>query len=326
MSAAFPLGATLRKLVRVLLTLAAVSVLTFLLTSLLPGDPALTILGQNGVTKESLAAVHHDLGLDKPLVTRYFSWLGHALHGNLGHSYATNQSVASEISSRLPVTAEIILLALVIALVISVALGTFTAYRSNGITDRISSLATFVMLSLPTFVVGVVLVLVLAVKTHVFPASGWTALTDNPGENLRAAFLPAISLALPLIAVFSRLLRGDMLTTLDQDYIRFAESKGLPGSRIVLAHALRPSSFSLVTVAGLQVGFLMGSSVVVETLFNLPGIGQLLVNAIYAHDLITVQGVTLFIAATFVIVNFLVDVLYSVIDPRIRRSHVAVTA
>lgn len=315
-----------RRSLRLVSTLLAVSILTFLLTSLLPGDPALTILGQNGATRQSIAAVHKQLGLDKPLVSQYGAWLGHALQGNLGHSYATNESVGSEISARLPVTGELIVFALLIALIIAVPLGTFTAYRSKGITDRAASLITFVMLAIPTFVVAVLLILVFGVQTHLFPASGWVALSDSPGQNIRSAFLPSLSLALPLIAVFSRLLRGDMLTTLDQDFIQFAESKGLPGRRIVLGHALRPSSFSLVTVAGLQVGFLMGGTVVVETLFNLPGVGQLLVNGIYAHDLITVQGVTLFIAVAFVVINFAVDVLYTVIDPRIRRSHGAVTA
>jgi peptide/nickel transport system permease protein len=152
------------------------------------------------------------------------------------------------------------------------------------------------------------------------------ALSANPWQNLRTAILPAVALALPQVAVFSRLLRGDMRTTLEQDFVAFADSKGISTWRILIGHALRPSSFSLVTVAGLQVGFLMGGTVVVETLFNVPGIGSLLVNAIYQRDLLTVQGVTLFIAAVFVVVNFIVDLLYSVLDPRIRRGSVVATA
>lgn len=315
-----------RKLLRLVTTLWAVSVLTFLLTSLLPGDPAVTILGADGVTKESLAAVHRQLGLDKPWVTRYFSWLGHVVHGSLGFSFSLNLSVGSQIKSHLPVTLEIIVLALAISLLVGIPLGIFTAYRPTGMLSRAMSVITFVMLSVPTFVVGVLLVLLLAVNSHVFPASGWVALTSNPLENLRTAALPAITLSLPQIAVFSRLLRGDLLNTLDQDFVRFADAKGLSTSRILFGHALRPSSFSLVTVAGLQVGFLIGGSVVVETIFNVPGVGQLLVNAIYSRDLFMVQGVTLFVAAGFVVVNFGVDALYSVLDPRIRRSHVAATA
>jgi len=307
-------------------TLFAASVITFLFTSLLPGDPAVAILGPSGVTQESLTAVRHELSLDRPLPARYITWLGHVVHGDFGHSFALNRSVGSQIKAALPVTAEIIVLALVIALVIAVPLGVVTAWKSESVGDRASSLITFTMLSVPTFVIGVFLILIFAVHLRWLPASGWVALSANPLENLRKAIMPATALALPQIAVFSRLLRGDMLTTLDQDFVAFADSKGLSSRRILLGHALRPSSFSLVTVAGLQIGYLMGGTVVVETIFNVPGIGQLLVNGIYQRDLVTVQGVTLFIAATFVIVNFVVDMLYSVLDPRIRRGNVAATA
>lgn len=314
-----------QRLIRLITTLLAVSGLTFLLTSLLPGDPALTILGSAGVTNEAIAAVHDQLGLDKPLPARYIEWLGDALQGDFGESFASGRPVGEQIASRLPVTIELIFFALVIALLVAIPLGTLSANARGSIGDRIASLTTFATLAVPTFVVGVLLILLLAVQLKLFPASGWVPLTSDPLGNLHAAFLPAVALALPEIAVLSRLLRGDMVTTLNQDFVRFAESKGLSARRVLMGHALRPSSFSLVTVAGLQVGFLMGGTVVVESLFNLPGIGQLLVNAIYQRDLITVQGVTLFIAVAFVLVNFLVDLLYSVIDPRIRRSHVAAT-
>lgn len=315
-----------RKFARLLSTLLAVSVLTFLLTSLLPGDPAVTILGADGVTAESLDAVHQQLGLDKPLPIRYVSWLGDVVRGDLGFSHSLNLSVGSQIKSHLAVTLELIVLAMLMGLLVAIPLGIYTAFKADGLIDRLSSLVTFTMLSVPTFVVGVFLILLFAVNSHVFPPSGWVPLTDDPFGNLRSAFLPAVALALPQVAVLSRLLRGDMLTTLDQDFVRFADAKGLSTGRILFAHALRPSSFSLVTVAGLQVGFLMGGTVIVESLFNLPGIGQLLVNAIYQRDLVMVQSVTLFVATAFVVVNFVVDLLYSVLDPRIRRGHVAATA
>ncbi len=325
-AARFLVGGFGRKVLRLLLTLFAVSAFTFLLTSLLPGDPAVTILGVNGVTPESLAAVHKDLGLDKPLLSRYAGWLGDVLHGDLGTSYSLGRTVGSQITSHLPVTLEIIGLAMFIALVVAVPLGVYTAYKASGAADRAISLVSFVLLSVPTFVVGIVLILVFSVRLDLLPPAGWVGLSQDPVENLRRAILPALALALPQIAVFTRLLRGDMRTTLDEDFVAFADSKGLSTRRVLLGHALRPSSFSLVTLVGLSVGFLMGGTVVVETMFNVPGIGSLLVNAIYQRDLVMVQGVTLFIAVAFVLVNFVVDLLYSVLDPRIRRRRVAASA
>jgi peptide/nickel transport system permease protein len=315
-----------RKIVGLVTTLLAASVITFFFTSLLPGDPAVAILGPEGVTKESLAAVHAELHLNQPWPERYITWLGRVVRGDFGHSFVLNRSVGSEIKAGLPVTAEIIVLAVLIALLVAVPLGVVTAWKAGSVGDKLSSLTTFTLLSIPTFVISVFLILIFAVHLRWLPPSGWVALSANPWQNLRTAILPAVALALPQVAVFSRLLRGDMRTTLEQDFVAFADSKGISTWRILIGHALRPSSFSLVTVAGLQVGFLMGGTVVVETLFNVPGIGSLLVNAIYQRDLLTVQGVTLFIAAVFVVVNFIVDLLYSVLDPRIRRGSVVATA
>lgn len=308
------------RLVGLAATLLAVSFLTFLLTSLLPGDPAALMLGQAGVTRQALASVHAELGLNHSLIVRYFIWLGHLLHGNFGFSYASNASVGSLISSHLPVTAEIILLAMVISIILAVPLGMYTAYRAGRVSDQVSATVSFVMLAIPSFVLALLLILLLAVDVHAFPASGWIPLTQDPVQNLHSAALPALTLALPQVAIFARLLRGDMITTLHEDYVSLAKAKGLSTLRILVVHAFRPSSFSLVTVVGLQVGFLLGGTVIVENLFSLPGIGSMLVSAINERDLITVQAVTLFIAATFVIVNFGVDLIYALLDPRIRRG------
>jgi peptide/nickel transport system permease protein len=308
------------KVVGLVATLLAVSFLTFMLTSLLPGDPAATILGESGVTKEALAAVRAELGLNHPLPYRYWLWLDHLVHGNLGFSYAKNTKVSSLLASHLPVTVEIIVLALIISLVVAVPIGVFTAYRPGRIADQIAAGTTFVLLAIPSFVMALLLILVFAVHLRVLPASGWVPLSQNPVKNLRSAFLPSVALALPQIAVFARILRGDMITTLREDFVALATAKGLSTPRVLFGHAFRPSSFSLVTVVGLQVGFLLGGTVIVETLFSLPGIGAMLIGAIESRDLITVQGLTLFIAAAFVLVNFSVDLLYSVLDPRIRRG------
>jgi peptide/nickel transport system permease protein len=309
------------KLFRLLLTLLAVAFLTFLLTSLLPGDPALAMLGPGGISPRAVAAVHAELGLNHPLPVRFLLWLGHCLRGNLGFSYTSNMPVRAELAQYLPVTLELIALAMIISLLLAIPGGVFTAYRAGRPTDQISSGLTFVLLGIPSFVMALVLILVFAVRLHLFPASGWVPLTQNPAENLHYAFLPAFTLALSQVAIFMRLLRGDMITTLNEDFVSLARAKGVSTARLLFGHAFRPSSLSLVTVVGLQVGFLLGGTVIVENLFAAPGIGMLLVQAINARDLVTVQGITLFIAVAFVLVNFAVDLLYSVLDPRIRRGH-----
>lgn len=315
-------GTALRKrVVRLLTTLFAVSFITFMLTSLLPGDPAYTILGAEGVTPEAVARVHADLGLDDPLPVRFGNWLGDAARGDLGTSYSLGRDVTDLMMARLPVTLELIVLSLGISLTVSIPIGIWTAYRAKHIGSKLVSLLTYTLLSVPSFVVGIMLILLFSIKLDWLPASGWVAFSENPVENLKRAVLPALALALPQIAVFSRLLRGDMMATLDLDFVSFADSKGLTTRRILLGHAFRPSSFSLLTLAGTSIGYLMGGTVIVETMFNLPGMGTLVTTAIAQRDLVTVQGVTLFVAAAFVIINFFVDLLYAVLDPRIRRSH-----
>lgn len=314
------------RVTRLVTTVLAVSFLTFMLTSLLPGDPAISILGAEGVTPEAVARVRADLNLDDPLPQRYVAWLGDAVRGDLGESYSLGRPVTDLITARLPVTLELIVLAVGLSLLVSIPVGILTAYRAKRLESRVISLVTYILLSVPAFVVGIMLILVFAIKLDWLPPSGWVAFNDDPVENLRRAILPALSLALPQVAIFSRLLRGDMMATLDQDYVAFADSKGLSVRRILLGHAFRPSSFSLLTLVGTSIGFLMGGTVIIETMYNLPGMGTLLVNAILQRDLLTVQGVTLFVATTFVVVNFVVDMLYAVLDPRIRRGHGAVTA
>jgi peptide/nickel transport system permease protein len=308
-----------------LATLLVVSMLTFLLTSLLPGDPAVQILGPEGAEDpEAVAAVREDLHLDDGFISRYRSWLADTATGDLGRSYRTGQEVRDAIAERMPVTLEIGGLAILMALCAAIPLGTWSAFRSGGVTDRIITTGTFGLLSLPAFMVAILLILVFAVNLGWLPATGWVRFTDDPVENLRHALLPALSLAVGEMAVYTRLLRADMITTLQQDSITMARAKGIPTRRILFRHALRPSSFSLMTVVGLQVATVIGGAVIVETLFALPGVGRLLVDSILQRDLMMVQGCALVIAVAFVVVNFFVDLLYLLLDPRIR--HGAATA
>ncbi|MGY2130429.1 ABC transporter permease [Blastococcus sp. SYSU DS0617] len=310
----------LRRLPSLLATLFAVSLLTFLMTSLLPGDPALQILGAENATPEAIAAVRADLGLDDPLPVRYLHWIGDALTGDFGRSYRTNEPVSEAIIDRLPVTAEIGILAILIALAIAIPVGMLSAYRAGTRTDKLISSTSFGLLAVPNFMVAIFLILIFAVWLGVLPATGWVNFTDDPVQNLRSALLPALSLAVAEMAVYTRLLRTDMIGTLQQDFVTMARVKGVSNRRILFRHALRPSSFSLMTVAGVQVGAIIGGSVVIETLFALPGVGRLLLEAVLVRDLLMVQGVALVIAVSYVVVNFTVDILYSYLDPRISHG------
>ncbi|HEY8527171.1 MAG TPA: ABC transporter permease [Acidimicrobiales bacterium] len=307
------------KLLSLIPVLLAVSFLTFLMLSLLPGCVECQIVGPDNATPEALAAVRDDLGLDDPLPVRYAGWLGDAVTGDLGRSYISRQEVTDAIAERLPVTAEIVVLSMAMALAISIPLGMVTSYRAGGVFDRVTTGATFGMLAVPSFMMALLLIYLFAEQLGWFPATGWTYLTENPVDNLRSAFMPALSLALVNVAVFTRLLRSDMIATLQEDHVMLAKAKGLPTWRILTRHALRPSSFSLLTVSALTVGNLLGGAVIVEQLFALPGIGRLLFDAIFRRDLMVVQGVVLVITTGFVVINGLVDILYSVLDPRIRQ-------
>ncbi|SOC49788.1 peptide/nickel transport system permease protein [Blastococcus aggregatus] len=313
----------LRRLPSLIATLLAVSILTFLMTSLLPGDPALQILGAENATPEAIAAVRAELSLDDPLPVRYLHWIGDALTGDFGRSYRTNEPVSQAIVERLPVTAEIGLLAIVIALAIAIPVGMLSAYRAGTRTDKVISSTSFGLLAVPNFMVAILLILIFAVWLGVLPATGWVNFTDNPVQNLRSALLPALSLAIAEMAVYTRLLRTDMIATLQQDFVTMARVKGVSNRRILFRHALRPSSFSLLTVAGVQVGAIIGGSVVIETLFAVPGVGRLLLEAVLVRDLLMVQGVALVIAVSYVVVNFTVDILYSYLDPRISHGRSA---
>jgi len=318
-------GLILKRLPAMLATLLIVSFLTFLLTSLLPGDPAIQILGADNANDEnSVAVVRQELRLDDPLLVRYGAWLENVAQGDLGRSFRTDQNVREAIAERLPVTLEIGGLAVFIALVVAIPLGTLSAFRAGGRADRIITGASFGLLALPAFMVAILLILVFAVTLGWLPATGWVRFTNNPVENLRHAILPALSLAVGEMAVYTRLLRADMITTLQQDSITMARAKGIPTKRILFRHALRPSSFSLMTVVGLQVATIIGGAVIIETLFALPGVGRLLVDSILQRDLMMVQDCALVIAVAFVVVNFVVDLLYVLLDPKIR--HGAATA
>lgn len=312
-----------RKLVHMLVVLLIVTFVLAFLIDLTPGDPAYAILGETALP-EQVERVHDELRLDEPVPRRYVAWLGEVVRGDFGSSYRSDQPVSEIIAERLPVTAEIVVLAMVMALAVAIPVGVYTAYRADGLADRWWAGVSSALISSPPFVTALVLVYVFALglrdSSFGLPATGWVEPGENLGENVRHAFLPAATLALVLIPQFSRLLRADMIATLQEDYILAARGRGVPTGRILLRHALRPSSFSLVTLAGVSLGALFGGSVIVETLFAVPGIGGALVEAIASKDIPVVQGVVMFIAVLYVVVNALLDVAYHLLDPRVRVS------
>lgn len=294
--------------------------LTFGLLSLVPGDPAIAVIGQNNMTPELLEEVREELGLNDPLPLRYANWLGDAVTGDLGRSERLNQNVSDTLRERLPVTLEIMVLSLIFALTLAIPLGTIAAYRAGGRFDKILTATSFGLLSLPSFIFALALMVIFAVKLKWLPATGWVPLSESISGNLRVMVLPVLTVGMTEAAVYARVLRSDMLTVLKGDYIAFARSKGLSTTWVLVRHALRPASMSLMTIVGLQLGGAIAGTVVVEQIFALPGLGTMLFAAILTRDLVLIQGGILLVALSYVLMTFLVDIAYSLIDPRISHD------
>jgi peptide/nickel transport system permease protein len=308
------------RLPHALLVLFGASLLTFLVMNVLPGDPAIAILGENA-TPDAVAAVREQLHLDRPLPVRYVEWLLNAIQGDLGQSYNTSSgSVTATILERIPVSLEILLLAQVLALAVAVPVALASVRRPGGWLDRSASIIGFCTLAVPSFLLGLLLILVFSLHWRLLPTSVWVPITEDLVGNLRSAILPAATIAIGEVAIYMRLLRSDLLDTLSEEYVVTAQSKGLTRSRIMRRHVLRNSLFSLVTIVGLNVGALIGGAVITESVFAVPGLGRLLVQAVLTRDLPLVQGVVLFIAVAYVVMNLVVDLAYAALDPRIRRG------
>ena len=310
------------RLARLVATLFAVSLLTFLLVEQLPGDPVTALLPPEALHDlATIERIRAELQLDDPAIVRYGRWVGDALQGDLGKSYITDQRVADAIRDRIPVTMELALLATVIAAVLAVPIGAFSAYREGGRFDRILSGFTTAALSIPAFVAAIFFIWLFTLKFNWLPSTGWNRITDKGViANLKTAILPASALALAPLAINARLIRADMIGTLKEDYVLSARAKGLRDRSILLRHALRPSALTASTVCGVQLGSLIGGTVVIETIFALPGLGTRLISGIYQRDVMMIQGSVLFIATVYVVVNTIVDLLYLALDPRIRRQ------
>jgi ABC-type dipeptide/oligopeptide/nickel transport system permease component len=293
-----------------------VSFITFMLIHLVPGDPARVLLGEDS-TPEAVAALHQQLGLDRPLYEQYALWLNQAIHGNLGQSIQLHQPVLEAITQRLPVTVELGVAALLFSLVLAVPLGMTAATRRDSRLDWLLNVGSLLGTTIPPFVLGLLLILVFAVLLRMFPPGGYVPFTEDPLENLRDLILPMIALGSASVAVNFRQVRSGMLDVLGQDYIRTARAKGLSERRVNYRHALPNALLPLLTLVGLQAGAILAGAVVVETIFLWPGVGQLAVTSILSKDYPVVQGVVLLSALSYILINLLVDLSYTFVDPRI---------
>ncbi|MFC5650360.1 ABC transporter permease [Paenibacillus solisilvae] len=294
-------------------------IFTFSLIHLVPGNPAHTILGEEA-SPEAVKLLEAKLGLDQPLSVQFFDYLSDTLRGNFGNSLYGSQPVIELIITRLPVTLEISVLAILLSLAISLPLGILAARRPNSWIDHTGRLIALAGAAVPTFWVSLILVFLLSVTVRWFPALGWVPLSEGVGSNLYHLVMPVMALSLPLAAMESRMLRGEMLEVLSQVYIQVARAKGMREKAVLLRHGLRNAILPVITVIGLQMGGLLGGAVLIESIFSLPGMGQLVLNAIVQRDYPVVNGTVLFMGGTILFTNLLVDVIYAFLDPRIRYS------
>jgi len=298
-------------------TLLVISLIVFTGVRMIPGDPA-RVMGGTDADAAGLAEIRQKYGLDAPIPVQYLRWLGLALRGDLGESIRTRESVVWTVARKLPITMELAGLSLLIALAIAIPAGVFSAVRRNTVWDFLVNAASLCGLSVPSFWLGLMLILLLSVRLHWLPASGFVPLWEDPLANITRMLMPAFVLGATLSAVLMRQTRNSMIDVLAADYIRTAYSKGLPGRAVIFRHAFRNGLIPVVTILGLQMGALMGGAVVTEQIFVVPGFGRLIVESVFTRDYPLVQGVVLITASAYVFINLLVDVSYSLLNPRIR--------
>jgi len=305
------------RVVQLAVVLVFLSMIVFTIVRLIPGDPAAVMLGTES-TPQAMAQIRREMGLDQPLPVQYALWLRNVLAGNFGTSWVSKQPALALILGALPVTLQLVAASFLVALLIAFPAGIFAALRPRSWVDQGATTFALLGVSLPSFWLGIMLILLFALGLRWLPPSGYLALTRDPLGALRVTLLPALTLGVALAAPLTRFLRSGMLDVLGLDYVRTARAKGLGERAVVARHALGNALLSVVTVLGLQLGALLGGSIVIEQVFGWPGLGRLSLAAIQQRDYGLVQGIVLFVAAGFVLVNFVVDLVYLYLDPRIR--------
>lgn len=312
-------GYILKRLISAIPVLLGITIIVFLIMSLIPGDPATAILGSYA-TPENVEKLNRDLGLDKPMVQRYFIWLGNMLTGDFGRSFSLNRPVIDEVVERFNATLILAGTAFILCSVLGVLAGVFSAARQYGFVDKAITFVVLIGISVPSFFLGMMMILLFAVNLRWLPVSGMFAIYgggDLP-DLLKHLIMPALALAAVATGVIARLARSAMLEVLRQDFIRTARAKGVLERRVIMGHALRAAMVSIIPVLGIQAGFVLSGAVYIEIVFQWPGVGRMLVDAILKRDLLLVQGGVVFVAACYVIFNIAVDVAQSLLDPRIK--------
>jgi peptide/nickel transport system permease protein len=291
------------------------------LANLVPGSPATLVLGANA-SKASIDQFNRQYGFNYPLFDRYWHWLDGLFHGTLGQSIQAQAPVLSVIKQALPVTLELAIITMIFSLLLATTLALIAVMRPDGIVDRVLTVMSSMLVSVPAFISAVVLVYVFAIAIHLLPPSGWVALTADPAQNLQHAVLPVLTMSSTVTPLLLRVLRGDLVTVLQSDYIASARASGLPEWYVLLRHAFRPAAISLITISGLVFGYLFGGSIIVETFYQAPGLGLLVSSAELGKDIPVVQGVTVIVALAYVVINLAVDGFQVLLDPRLARRAV----
>jgi peptide/nickel transport system permease protein len=308
------------RIAQIIPTLLLVSVLVFCLQQLMPGDPAMVMAGEERGDPVVLAQIRNELWLDRPLPVQYFHWMGNVLQGNLGYSWRIRQPVAQMIGEKLPVTLQLSAMAFIIAVLIGVPAGIIAAVQRNRFWDYLANAVGLAGLSTPTFWLGIMLILLVSVDLGWLPPSGYVGLFEDWRQSLATTIMPAFVLGNAIAAILMRHTRSAMLTALDQDYVRTARAKGLREFGVVIRHALRNALIPVVTLGALELGTLLSGAVLTEQVFSIPGFGKMIVDAVFNRDYPVVQGVVLVTAFLYVMLNLLADVLYVLINPRLRGA------
>ena len=308
---------TIGRLIALVPMLFALSIASFALVHVIPGDPALVMLGGEG-TPQQAAELRKQLGLDRPLPIRYWEWLTRVARGDLGESLYNRTRVVDELIWRFPTTLTLVCLSLLISVLIGVPAGLLSAVFRNSWIDHVARLLTLVSLSMPSFWLGLMLIILFCLKLNLLPIVGYTSVVTNLWSGLPFLILPSCAMGTYLTALLARLVRSSVLEILGQDYVRTARAKGLHERIVLFRHALRNALIPAVTVMGINLGILLGGSAVIETMFVLPGVGQLVITALYNRDLPVIQGLILYISVLYVLINLAVDLLYTYLDPRLR--------
>jgi peptide/nickel transport system permease protein len=307
-----------QRLAMLVVVVLLVSLMTMLVLDLAPGDPARDGLGPEA-TPAQIADYRHELGLDRSFPVRYYEFVKSFVTFDFGRSMVTKQKISDSMQQTLPVTLEIALLAFFFSFVISIPIGLYAGYKNGGWLDRAVLTTASALQSVPSFLIAIVLVYILSVRNRIFPTQGWVKLADDPWENFRHAFLPAFALALPIAFGWTRILRNDVVATLQEDYVTAAHAQGLTTRKVLFKYVLRPSMFTLVTVMGIGIGLLIGGTVLIEQIFGLPGLGSLAFQSVTTKDYTTLRALVLLFAITYVLVSVAIDLIYPILDPRVRE-------